>query len=65
MKASIIIALLLIGFTFTILVLNTKHRNEIDNIKEQIKACDVIGTVHFPDGEYFVVRYYSKEYYIY
>ena len=65
MRTFAISTILTAGFIIAILVINTEHRKEIDNIKEQIKTCESPGVVTFPDGEYLVVQYYSKEYFIY
>jgi len=65
MRTFAISTILTAGFIIAILVINTEHRKEIDNIKEQIKTCESPGVVIFPDGEYLVVQYYSTEYFIY
>lgn len=65
MKTFAISTILCAIFVLAILILNTEHRKEIDNIKEQIKSCESPGVVTFPDGEYIVVQYYSTEYFIY
>ncbi len=58
MKTYTITLLLLAGFIFTILVINTEHRKEIEDLKVQVKSCKSPGVVTFPNGEYFIVRYY-------
>jgi len=50
--------LLLAGFTLAILSLNTEHEREISDLKEQIQSCESPGMITFPNGEYFIVRYY-------
>ena len=62
MKAITVSAILCAIFILAILVLNSEHRREVEDLKTQIKSCESPGVVTFPDGEYIIIRYYPTEF---
>ena len=55
-----ILLLLFAGLITPLVVLNKEHDKELENLKTQIENTQhAPGIVTFPDGEYFIIRYYS------
>ena len=51
--------LLLAGLIIPLVVLNIEHKEELNELKTQIENTQhAPGVVTFPDGEYFIIRYY-------